>query len=208
MSFLAPIWLVLTAAIVVPLALHLMRRHIDTRIEFPAVRYLARAEKENIRSLKLRNLLLMLLRTLAVLLLALAAARPIGWLIGAGHVPTALAVVLDNSLSSSAIVDGTPLLNRLKDGARSVVTGATSSDRVWLVTIDGAVTGGTTAAVRDAVDRTRVFGGRGDLAAAAARAAGLVLAAGLPEREVMIVSDGQATQWKDNVSVGEARVVA
>jgi aerotolerance regulator-like protein len=206
-SFLAPIWLVLTAAIVVPLALHLMRRHIDTRIEFPAVRYLARAEKENIRSLKLRNLLLMLLRTLAVLLLALAAARPIGWLIGAGHVPTALAIVLDNSLSSGAIIDGAPLLNRLKDAARSVVTGATSSDRVWLVTIDGVVTGGTIATVREAVDRTQVFGGRGDLTAASARAAGLVLASGLPEREVMIVSDGQATEWKENIAVGDARVV-
>src|SRR5687767_149056 len=83
-SFLAPIWLVLTAAVAVPLFLHLLRRRIEIRREFPAARYLLRAEKENVRRLKLRNMLLMLLRTLALLFLALAAARPIAALLGSG----------------------------------------------------------------------------------------------------------------------------
>ena len=108
MSFLAPIWLVLTAAVAVPLFLHLMRRRIDLRREFPAARYLLRAEKENVRRLKLRNLLLMMLRTLTLLFLALAAARPIGALLGSGHVPSAIAVVVDNSMSTGAIVEREP----------------------------------------------------------------------------------------------------
>ena len=49
----------------VPLLLHLLRRHIATRVEFPAARYLARAEREHSRTLRMRNLLLMLLRVLA-----------------------------------------------------------------------------------------------------------------------------------------------
>lgn len=76
MSFLAPLWLALSAAVAVPLILHLMRRRVETRRDFPAARYLLRAEKENIRTLRLRNLLLMVLRALAILFLALAAARP------------------------------------------------------------------------------------------------------------------------------------
>ena len=95
MSFLSPIWLVLTAAVAVPLFLHLLRRRIDMRREFPAARYLLRAEKENDRRLKLRNLLLMALRALTLLFLALAAARPIGARLGSGHVRAALAVVVD-----------------------------------------------------------------------------------------------------------------
>ncbi len=208
MSFLAPIWLVLSAAIAVPLVLHLMRRHIETRVDFPAARYLARAEKENIRRLRLRNLLLMLLRTLAVLFVALAAARPIGWLIGAGHVPTAAAIVLDNSLSTSVIIDGAPLLARLKDAARSVVDEASATDRLWLVTVDGSVTGGTGAAVRSAIDRADAFGGRGDVTSALSRAAGLVRASGLPAGAVLVASDGQATQWRETASLGDVRVVA
>ncbi|HSA56637.1 MAG TPA: BatA domain-containing protein [Gemmatimonadaceae bacterium] len=206
MSFLAPLWLALAAAVAVPLMLHLMRRRVETRVEFPAARYLARAEQENIRRLKLRNLLLMLLRTLAVFFLALAAARPIGALLGAGHVPTAVAIVLDNSLSTSVVIDGTPLLNRLKAAARDVVDAATSSDRLWLVTVDGTVTGGTAGTLRNAVDRVDAFGGRGDLHAAFTRAAGLVLSSGLQARAVVLVTDGQATAWTGELSPGDTRV--
>jgi hypothetical protein len=108
MNFLAPFALALAGAATVPLLLHLLRRKLGEKIDFPAVRYLLRAEKEHSRQLKLRNLLLMLLRVLAVLALAFAAARPVGRLIGTGHAPTALAIVLDNSLSTSAVVNGAP----------------------------------------------------------------------------------------------------
>ena len=207
MSFLQPLWLLLAGAVAVPLVLHLMRRRIETRIDFPAVRYLLRAERENVRQLRMRNLLLMMLRVLAVIFLALAAARPVGRLIGAGHVPTALAVVLDNSMSSGVIVDGAPLLNRMKRAAASVADGASSSDRLWLVTADGRVVGGSKSAVREAIDRADAFGGRGDMAAALTRAAGLVLAAGLPARQVALITDAQATEWPDEVSLGDVRVV-
>src|SRR5215471_6865445 len=62
MSLLAPLYLFLGAAALVPLLIHLLRRRIGTRIDFPAARYLARAEQEHSRSLRLRNILLMLLR--------------------------------------------------------------------------------------------------------------------------------------------------
>lgn len=208
MSFLAPLWLVLSAAVAVPLFLHLLRRRIEIRREFPAARYLLRAEKENVRRLKLRNLLLMLLRTLALLFLALAAARPIGALLGSGHVPTALAVVVDNTMSTGAIVDGNPLLARLKSAARSVIEGAASNDQTWLVTADGAVTGGARNVVLEALDRVEPLGGRSDLMGAITHAAGLVLAADLSASTVIVVTDGQSSQWPGDLELGEVRVVA
>jgi len=207
-SFLAPIWLVLSAAVAVPLFLHLLRRRIEIRREFPAARYLLRAEKENVRRLKLRNLLLMLLRTLTLLFLALAAARPIGALLGSGHVPTALAVVMDNTMSSGAIVDGNPLLSRLKVAARQVIEGAGSNDQTWLVTADGVVTGGARNVVLDAVDRIEPLGGRADLVAAITHAAGLALAADLTASTVVVLTDGQSSQWPGDISLGDVRVVA
>jgi hypothetical protein len=199
--------LVLSAAVAVPLLLHFMRRRIDIRREFPAARYLLRAEKENVRRLKLRNLLLMLLRTLAILFLALAAARPIASLLGSGHVPTALAVVIDNSMSSGAIVDGTPLLARLKAQARSVIEGGASNDEVWLVTADGIVAGGARNVVLDAVERVEALGGRGDVAGAIARAAGLVRAARLSASTVVVVTDAQSSQWPGDMTLGDVRIV-
>jgi hypothetical protein len=207
-NFLAPIWLGLIAAVAVPLFLHLLRRRIDIRREFPAARYLLRAEKENVRRLKLRNMLLMVLRTLALLFLALAAARPIAALLGSGHVPTALVVVVDNTMSTGAIVDGSPLLSRLKTVARSVVSGAESNDQTWLVTADRAVTGGARNAVLDAIDRVEPLGGRGDLTGAITHAAGIALAANLSASTVVVLTDGQASQWPGDISLGGVRVVA
>jgi hypothetical protein len=205
-SFLEPIWLLLGAGAAVPLVLHLMRRRLHLKVDFPAVQYLARAEKENIRQIRMRNLLLMLLRMLAVLCLALAAARPLGAFFGAGHVPTALAIVLDNSLSTSAVVDGRPVLTALREAARQAAEGATSADRLWLVTADGQVVGGARATVLDAIDRTDAIAGRGDLAMAVTRAGGLVAGAGLAARQVVIVTDAQATTWSQPVSAGDVRV--
>ena len=153
MSFLAPFALLLASAAAVPLLLHLLRHRTGEKIDFPAVRYMLRAEREHSRELKIRNLLLMVLRVAIVLALAFAASRPIGRLFGGSHAPTALAIVLDNSLSTSAVADGTPVLARLKDAARGAVGRATTGDRVWLVTADAHVVGNTPAVVRGAVDR-------------------------------------------------------
>lgn len=202
MTFLAPAALALIGAIAVPLVLHLLRRKQGEPVEFPALRYLLRAQREFSRTLKLRNMLLMLVRIAAVLALALAAARPIGRLVGGGHSPTALAVVLDNSLSTSLVVNGQPVLARLKDAARAALARATTGDRAWLVTADGRVVGGDMAVVRDAIDRTEPFAGAGDLGAAVARAVQLVESSGIPARQLAILTDGQASTWNGVTSLG------
>jgi len=202
-GFLAPLWLLAGVAAAVPLLIHLMRRRAGARIEFPAVRYLLRAEREHSRDLRLRNLLLMLLRVAAVLLITLAAAHPIIRMAGGGHARTALAVVLDNSLSTSAVEGGRPVLQRLQARAREVLRRASSTDRVWLVTADGVVHGGSRDAVLDAAAHTEPFGGAGDLRAATARAATLVRAAALPARELVVLTDGQATSWRDPLTLDD-----
>ena len=179
--------------------LHLLRRRTGEKVDFPAIRYLLRAEREHSRQLKLRNLLLMLLRVFAVLALALAAARPIGRLAGSSHAPTAIAIVLDNSLSTSVVINGAPVLARLKEAARSAIGRANASDRIWLVTADSRVVGGSVGAVRAALDRTEPLGGAGDLRAAVARAAQLVRGGGLPSRQLAILTDAQATSWASAV---------
>ena len=199
MNFLAPFALVLAAAASVPLVLHLLRRRTGEKVDFPAIRYLLRAEREHSRQLKLRNLLLMLLRVFAVIALALAAARPIGRFAGGSHAPTAMAIVLDNSLSTSVVVNGAPVLAKLKDAARAAIGRANASDRLWLVTADSRVVGGSASAVRAALDRADALGGAGDLRAAVARAAQLVRGGGLPSRQLAIVTDGQATSWASAV---------
>src|SRR4051812_28771330 len=178
MSVLSPLFLLLGVAAAVPLLIHLLRRRQGVRLVFPAVRYLLRAEQENRRTMRLRNLLLMLVRVAAVLLLSIAAARPIGRWMGAGHAPAAIVILIDNTMSSGVVVDGRSLLDRFKSAADDVLGATAAGDQAWLVTADGAVAGGTTAFIRDAIARLTPSSGDADLPAALRRAEGLARSAG------------------------------
>lgn len=206
MQFLAPLWLALAGAAAVPLLLHLLRRQTGVRVAFPAARYLARAEQEHSARVRLRNWLLLLLRVLALVLVALAAARPLVGVHAGGRAPAALAVVLDNSLSTTAVAAGRSVLDELRVQALAALGGAGARDRVWLVTADGRVTGGDAAAVRAAVRDVRPLAGAGDLPAATARAVALAAGAGLGPGAVVVVTDGQATAWTRSVRAGRVRL--
>jgi hypothetical protein len=196
MSFLAPLYLLLGAASAVPLLLHLLRRHITTQVDFPAARYLQRAEQEHSRSLRLRNLLLMLLRVLLVLAIAFAAAQPFIAGLGVGHGPTAVAVVLDNSLSTTVVADGAPVFASLRAAARDLVSAATPADRVWLVTADGRVRSGSRESVLAEIARATTEQGAGDLPLALRRAAAAVQGSALPARAVAVATDAQRSAWQ------------
>jgi hypothetical protein len=138
MGFLQPLALLALGAATIPALLHLLQRREPPTVPFPAVRYLAEAERRHSRRLKLRHLLLLLLRTALVAVVVLAAARPVVPVPAGGvHAPTALVLIVDNSLSSGAVPSGRRVLDRLKDEARAVLAEAGASDRLWLMPADG-----------------------------------------------------------------------
>jgi hypothetical protein len=109
MIFLHPWLLAGLLAAGVPLLLHLVQRREPADHRLPGVRYLLDATREHQRRLRIRHWLLLLLRTLLIVALVLAAAGPTVRRSGVtGHAPSALVLVVDNSLSSAAIVGGTP----------------------------------------------------------------------------------------------------
>lgn len=209
MAFLAPAFLALGLLAGVPLLVHLLRRRVGRVLDFPAVRYLERMEQEHSRDLKLRNRLLLLLRLIAVLALALAAARPIARLLGVGHAPIAVALVVDNSLSTGVVQDGRMLFDSLRVDARRLVGELTPEDRAWIVTADGRVIGGSPSALQAGLDALQPLGGRGDLAAATRRAVGLARSGAPRTPVVAIVSDGQRSSFRADsaVQTGDVPVV-
>jgi len=195
-TFLHPVALVGLAAAAIPALLHLLERRVPPEAEFPPLRYLSEAERQSARRLKLRHLLLLILRTAVIVLIVLAAARPLFPTQASGgslHEPTALAVIFDNSASSGLVVDGRPVLDRLKAVARGSLARAAASDRLWLVLADGVARAGTPDALVATVDSAGVSARRLDLTAAVRAAARLVDAEPLPAREVHVVSDLQRT---------------
>ncbi len=102
MSFLNPLFLLGALAVAGPIIVHLYRRQEAHKIPFSSLLFVTHTPSRSWRRLRLRNLLLLAMRALAVLLLVLAFARP--YL--ATHDPAAassarrsVVVLLDNSLS-------------------------------------------------------------------------------------------------------------
>jgi hypothetical protein len=193
MSFLHPWLLVGLLAAGVPLLLHLVQRREPPTVMFPAVRYLLDATREHQRRLRIRHWLLLLLRTLLIVALVLAAAAPSVRRSGVTeHAPGALVLVLDNSLSSAAVVGGTPRLESLARTADAVLARATPGDAVWLMLADGTARRGDPGTLRASLRDLRPSTTRLDLGRAV-QSAGEVLATESLPGEIMIISDLQAS---------------
>ena len=192
-GFLHPWMLAGLVAAGIPVLLHLLQRREPPTVLFPAVRYLIVATQEHQRRLKLQNWLLLILRTMLIVLLVLAAAGPTVPARGApGHAPSALVVVLDNSASSGAVVKGAPRLGRLQAIARAVLARATPDDAVWLLTADGVPRRGDPHELRGLVSTLEPSPRRLDLGEALRSADELLQAASRPG-EIVLLSDLQAT---------------
>lgn len=196
MGFLSPALFALAAVAAVPLILHLLHRHQGPRVVFPALRYLRRAEKESARQIRLRQLLLMLLRIAAVVLIAVAASRPFARSGSAAHEPTAVAIVLDNSMSTGAVIEDRRVLDELKALALATLEQAGPDDRFWLIRAGAPwepAMPGDAVATAARVRQTEPTAASAYLSASLAHARAL-LAAGAEGRaaEIHLLSDLQA----------------
>ncbi|MEO8479225.1 MAG: BatA and WFA domain-containing protein [Gemmatimonadota bacterium] len=192
MTFLFPWALLGLTAAAIPILLHLVERRQPPERSFPAVRYLEDATRDQRRRLKFRHLLLLALRTLLVVLVVLAAAGarlhravPFG-----AHTPIALVLILDNSASSGAVMDGEPTIEALRTTARAVLERATPSDRLWLLLADNVARPGTASELLARLDAVHVVPDRLELGQAVRQADALIRNAGR-RGEVVVVSDAQ-----------------
>ncbi|HYW72670.1 MAG TPA: VWA domain-containing protein [Pyrinomonadaceae bacterium] len=76
MWFLSPFFWLGIAAVAAPILVHLVRRTRARKIEFPALTFVRQVPQRTIRRRTFRNLLLLILRCLAILLIVIAFTRP------------------------------------------------------------------------------------------------------------------------------------
>jgi hypothetical protein len=193
-SFLYPLFLIGAAAIAVPIVLHLLRRRTETVVDFPAVRLLDKTPVERQRRRRLRELILLALRVTALLLLAIAFARPYLDRSG-GVVPAATTVIaLDTSMSLSAPGQ----FDKAREAARRAVEQAPALQSVALVTFADAATLVVPAtsdrgAVVAAIDRTSPTAGGTRFRSALARASEAITGG---QGRIVVVSDLQQAGWE------------
>ncbi len=209
MNFLAPLMLIGTLGIAVPVVLHLIGRRRARRVRFAAIDFLFGSDRKVRRRLRLRELLLLAARILACLAVPLALAKPYtacqarGPLVPRG--PQAAILIIDNAFGSNYTVDGETLLARSLERARRILQQlGPEAEVAVLVTAEGAEP--PTELSRDHLrlrDRIRAIEASarpGDLTAALRRAGLLLAGSSQPTRTVYVLGAPSATSLRSGDS--------
>ena len=192
-GFLHPWVLAGLSAAAIPILLHLLARREPPTVDFPPVRYLVSTTREHQRRLKLQNWLLLFLRTLLIVIVVLAAAAPSVPQSGVpGHAPTAMVLIVDNSPSSGAVVDGAPQLRQLLAAARQVLARSNADDALWLIAADEIPRRGDRASLGELLNALKTSPRRVELGEAIALA-GEVLATDPRPGEIVLLTDLQTS---------------
>ena len=137
MQFLFPTFLFALAALAIPIIIHLFYFRKFKKVYFTNVRFLREVKEETSARSKLRNLLVLLSRILALTGLIFAFAQPFipqDAEVKAGN--KAVSVFIDNSFSMSALSQDVPLVEKAKQRAREIVEAYAATDRFQILSND------------------------------------------------------------------------
>lgn len=195
MSFLNPLFLLGLAAIAAPIIVHLVRRTRAPRIEFPTLMFVRRIPQRTIRRRQVTNLLLMLLRTAAFLLVVSAFVRPYcsSGQAGADEKQRATVLLFDNSFS----LRFNNRFDQAKKRAQAIVDESRGSDRFALAVFGQSFDvlsrfSPDANQVKSALANLQPGSGGTDYAQALRGAEGLFKEAGRGEKRIVLLSDFQA----------------
>lgn len=199
MLFLSPLLLWFVAAASVPVIIHLINRRRHKTIQWAAMRFLLKAARESRGKKKLRHILILTCRALAIAALAIAAARPgisglMGW--GGGSIDTVV-LLLDRS-ASMEIRPGDGLESRRRivlEKVRDAIGDLSPSRLVLIDSASGRPQEIPSPDILDQLSATAATDSAADFPALLARAAEY-LAEATGRSEVWLVSDLQQTSWR------------
>jgi hypothetical protein len=206
MNFLAPAALAGLLAIAIPVVIHMINRERRETVAFPSLMFLRKIPYRSVRRQKLRHLLLLAVRCLAIAIIVWAFARPF-FERRLGVNPAAsggreVVVLLDRSYSMAHGGRWARALNATRAAAGqlgaedrvSVVTFAATASQIVPPTRDAGVVQAALAAATPGSEPTRY--------AAGLRVAAQVLSASdLPRKEVVLISDFHRSGWSTNDDV-------
>ena len=199
-SFLSPLFLVGAVAAAVPILLHLFHRRTEVVIDFPAVSLLKRVPVQQHRRRRLRELLLLALRVVALVLLALSFARPYF----AGETASAAAAVTVIAIDTSMSMTAPGRFDRARDAAARAASSAPASHALALIGFADSAH----VVVHPTTDRSAIMAALSQLIAgnggtrfrtALSRASEII---GARDGRLVVITDLQQAGWESNDAGG------
>ena len=214
MTFLNPIVLFGLVAAAIPIIIHLLNLRKLRTVEFSSLKFLKELQKTKMRRIRIRQLLLLLLRTLIVIAMVFAFSRPAlrGSLAGiaGGHATTTMVILLDDSPSMTVRNERGVLFNQAKEAADRLVNLAKDGDHLFLLRLSETRRAASFAPLRSisAARAALTPAEPGDVSVPyreALRAASRITRESPnANEEVYLITDAQATQFRPDTAATDS----
>lgn len=192
----------LWASLAIPILIHLVHRRKAKRVPISTLRFLRLVDQRVARRQRLKELLLLALRLLLLAALIGALYHPMirSTTFRGANVPTAAAVVLDNTYSMRATAGGVSRFSLAKRAAADILDGLKTGDAASVILFDAQADTPpqpTTALrrLREELDAVDCGYGTAELAGALRRALLSLEQTALPRKELYIITDLQRLCW-------------
>jgi len=197
MGFLNIAFLFGIVAAAVPIIIHLLNRRRVRRVKFSSLEFLEEVNRQRMRNVNLRRILILILRTLAVLMLVFAFARPTlrSGLLFSGSAPKNVVVCVDASYSMGVNQETGSAFDAARTMAKTIVDEAGGNDVINVIRFsrqaEVLLDKGTRnkGVVKGTIDRIALSHEATSLRAAVDRALGVIEASDVEGGEIYVVSD-------------------
>ncbi|MEJ2636460.1 MAG: BatA domain-containing protein [Calditrichia bacterium] len=136
LNFLNPTILFALFAGFIPLIIHLLNRRKNKEIRFSTIHFLKQMARKEMRRLRIRQILLLIIRTLIILLVIFAFSRPTlrsGAGLLAGRSASEVVIIIDNSLSLNSLELTGNLLEKVRMRWINLEPAVKSGDRITVI---------------------------------------------------------------------------
>jgi len=194
-------------AISIPIIIHLITRQKVKKILFSSLIFLKELRTQKIRRIKIRQILLLILRTLVLLLLLLAFARPT--LRGKfstslqSQAKTSAVIIFDNSLSMGREIDGKPVIDDAKEKIPALEELFKTGDEIYAIYADEGANPIFEGArydfkkIMQLISKVKLSHGSSDIIMALAKAKSILMQSQNLNKEIYFVSDFQQSGFKN-----------
>ena len=208
MTFLNPLVLLGLVAAAIPLIIHLFNFRRPKRVEFSSLVFLREVQRSTMQRVRIKQWLLLLLRTLAIALLVIGFARPTirgglsDWF--GSEAPGAVVIIVDDSPSMTVRDAGGARSDQARRVAQAIARTTDSRDEVYIRTTgsigtaDAPGPGGAAAAAR--LESIVPGASTGTLESAIRGAMRTLQGSSLDRREVYVVTDLQRSILVDTMT--------
>ncbi|HEY9187585.1 MAG TPA: BatA domain-containing protein [Ignavibacteria bacterium] len=136
MTFLNPFILFGLIASTIPVIIHILNLRKLKKIEFSSLQFLKELQKNKIRKIKLKQILLLIIRTLIIILIVFAFSRPVikEYLSGFGsHAKSSIVIILDDSYSMDSNDENGNYFKQAKESAIKILDLLEEGDDVSII---------------------------------------------------------------------------